>query len=108
MTTAACPVVAVAAAVAVVVVKSKVKKVHLLSYSALLCPVSKAELDGGRRRGGHPRKTWRQTFQEDLQETRESWSHRYVLFTRYRTAYSSRIFIMSPPLTYLLKWRQVL
>jgi len=28
--------------------------------------------------------------------------------SRYRTAYSSRMFIMTPPLTYLQKWRQVL
>ena len=32
------------------------------------------EPDGGRRRRGHPRKTWRQTFQEGLQEMRVSWS----------------------------------
>jgi len=30
--------------------------------------------DGGRRRRGRPGKTWRQTFQEDLQEMRVSWS----------------------------------
>jgi len=34
--------------------------------------------------------------------------HRSVLLPRYRTTYSSAIFIMSPPLTYLQKWRQVL
>jgi len=28
------------------------------------------EPDGGRRRRGHPRKTWRQTFREDLQKMR--------------------------------------
>ena len=30
--------------------------------------------DGGKRRRGCPRKTWRQTFQEDLLEMRVSWS----------------------------------
>jgi len=36
-------------------------------------------------------------------------AHRSVLLlSRYSTTYSSRIFIMSPPLTYLQKWRQVL
>ena len=36
-------------------------------------------------------------------------THRYVLLlARYCTAYSSRVFIMSPPLTYLQKWWQVL
>jgi len=30
--------------------------------------------DGGKRRRGRPRKTWRQTFEEDLQEMRVSWS----------------------------------
>jgi len=34
-------------------------------------------------------------------------THRYVLLPGYRTAYSSAIFIMSSPLTYLQKWRQV-
>jgi len=32
------------------------------------------EPDGGKRRRGRPRKTWRQTFREDLQEMRVSWS----------------------------------
>ena len=32
------------------------------------------EPDKGRRRKGRSRKTWRQTFQEDLQEMRVSWS----------------------------------
>ena len=32
------------------------------------------EPEGGRRRRGRPSKTWRQTFQEDLQEMRVSWS----------------------------------
>jgi len=30
--------------------------------------------DGGKRRRGRPSKTWRQTFQEDLQAMRVSWS----------------------------------
>jgi len=30
--------------------------------------------DGGKRRRGRSSKTWRQTFQEDLQEMRVSWS----------------------------------
>jgi len=30
--------------------------------------------DRGERRRGRPSKTWRQTFQEDLQEMRVSWS----------------------------------
>jgi len=32
------------------------------------------ESNGDRRRRGRPRKTWRQTFQEGLQEVRVSWS----------------------------------
>jgi len=30
--------------------------------------------DGGKRKRGCPSKTWRQTFQEDLQEMRVSWT----------------------------------
>jgi len=32
------------------------------------------EPDEGRRRRGRPKQTWRQTFREDLQEMRVSWS----------------------------------
>jgi len=58
----------------------KVRKLILAGHILRLpldTPASVAmqwEPDGGGRRIGRPRKTWRQIFQEDLQEIRVSWS----------------------------------
>ena len=52
------------------------------------------EPDGGRRRRGRPRKTWRQTFREDLQEMRVGWSgvRRVASYRSWSKSFVTQIF----------------
>jgi len=58
----------------------KVRRLTLTGHILRLSPDRPASVamlwvpDGGKTRRGRPSKTWRQTFQKDLQEMRVSWS----------------------------------